>query len=153
MGPKVTSRQVAKAGQHFVAARLYLGGARDVRFVVDGQRTELRVADATGRLVAALKVKTKRAGTWQPSLREAQPLENGDVPRYWVLVELSGDGDPAFFVVPEPWIQRDIRDAHEASIARHGGHREHTPDSLHHALPRNRVEQWRERWDLIGLTV
>jgi hypothetical protein len=152
MGARLTSQQVAKAGQHLVAARLFLAGARAVRFDVHGLRTELVVENDAGREVARVKAKTKRAGTWQPSLTEARhPADERGVPRYWVLVDLADAREPEFFVVPGPWIQNDIRKTHDAAIARHGGRRERTQNSTHHALAGNRVEQWRERWDLVKL--
>lgn len=43
----------------------------------------------------------------------------------------------------------DIRREHDEYLARHGGHRARTPDSLHHRIQTGRVRKWRERWDFI----
>jgi hypothetical protein len=151
VGP--SNLQVARAGQFLVAAELSLLGVGDVRFIAERIRKELHATSADRRRTVEIKVKTKRAGTWQPSLREAEPqpaaTEND---RFWIFVDLSKPKvRPGFFVVPEPWIQRDIREVHQAYLARHGGSRAVTPDSQHHAVREDRIAEWKERWDVLGL--
>jgi hypothetical protein len=144
--------QVARAGQFLVAAELSLLGAADVSFVEERRRKELHATSADGRTIE-IKVKTKRSGDWQPSLREAEPQPAAtENERFWIFVDLSKpEARPGFFVVPEPWMQRDIREVHQAYLARHGGHRALTPASKHHAVREDRIAEWKDRWDLLGV--
>ena len=56
------------------------------------------------------------------------------------------DAKPSFFVMPEAWIQRDIRETHDAYVAQHGGRRPVAVDSVHHALSEDRIADWKDRW-------
>jgi hypothetical protein len=47
--------------------------------------------------------------------------------------------------------QLDIHRAHEAFLAEHGGTRPLNPKSTHHGIGTERVAEWRDRWDLLGL--
>lgn len=61
--------------------------------------------------------------------------------------------DPTdFYVVPRWWIENDIFRAHNEYLARHGGQRANNPDATHHRIPTDRVIQWKDRWDLLGLS-
>jgi hypothetical protein len=51
--------------------------------------------------------------------------------------------------MPEWWIQNDIFETHAAY--RHGGRRSGGSDSMHHGIATSRVEQWSDRWDLLGI--
>lgn len=98
-----------------------------------------------------IQVKTKRGGrVWQTRTTRGKSDPVEDATRFWILVDLSVD-DPEFYVVPEWWMQRDIHDAHADYLASHGGKRAQTQDSTHHAISIARVEQWRDRWDLLGI--
>jgi hypothetical protein len=70
-----------------------------------------------------------------------------------VFVEIGDDpeGRPQFFVVPELWIQADSDRAHAAYLERHGGHRARASESKHHSIETKRIEQWRDRWDLLEI--
>ena len=58
---------------------------------------------------------------------------------------------PEYFVMPEWWIENDICDATPTTLRRPVGVRPGNPDSLHHAIAVARVEQWRDRWDVLGI--
>jgi hypothetical protein len=71
---------------------------------------------------------------------------------FWIFVELTKPpASPDFYVVPEWWIENDIHRANGDYLAKHGGQRAITKDSTHHAIKRSRIEEWRDRWDLLGL--
>lgn len=146
-----SNQQVADRGRDLVARELERRGARGVREVTTGRRKELRAVTPDGRQIA-VRVKTKRSGTWQPSVREADPTRTEPgVDRFWVFVDLA-DVRPDYYVLRESVIQADIRKTYEQAIARHGGERKHSPGSEHHAVPVARVERWRDRLDELGLT-
>lgn len=57
---------------------------------------------------------------------------------------------PGYWIVPEWWMLNHIHVRHHESKAAHGGRRVN-PSSKHFAvIPRN-VEQWRGRWELLGI--
>ncbi|MBA4159680.1 MAG: hypothetical protein H0X65_19720 [Gemmatimonadetes bacterium] len=47
--------------------------------------------------------------------------------------------------------RRNIHEAHQEYLHRHGGRRAVTQDSDHHAIQPHRVRAWRDRWDLLDL--
>jgi hypothetical protein len=61
----------------------------------------------------------------------------GDAPRYWI--------------VPDWWIRNDIHHAHQEFLQEHGGHRPENDDSKHHSIEERRLQQWQDRWDILGI--
>ncbi|MGH2725099.1 MAG: hypothetical protein ACRDI0_12750 [Actinomycetota bacterium] len=115
---------------------------------------DILASDLAQTRTVAIQVKTKRAGDWQTSLREwTSRTPEVTASRFWIFVDLHKQpvDPPEFFIVPEEWIQQDIDRAHRAYLDRHGGQRARTPASRHHAIRKNRIEQWRNRWDLLGI--
>jgi hypothetical protein len=100
----------------------------------------------------AIQVKTKRSGNWQTSLREwtVRTPEVAEA-RFWVFVDLhKDDRQPEYFVVPERAIQEDIDRAHAASLERRGLTPADRP-SKHHSIAKNRIEDWRDAWEHLGI--
>jgi hypothetical protein len=135
-----------------VAAELTRRGARDVGLTRHGRRTEIRATSPDGSALE-IRVKTRRVGTWQPKLGEAEPHPDDEQShRFWIFVDLTKRSSrPTYYVVPEPWIQSDIRETHREYIARYGGQRARTPDSDHHSIDEGRIQEWEERWEILGL--
>ena len=150
---KPNPQQVARAGEHFVAAELHRRGAYAVTFAGNMPEIDILASDLNQTRTVAVQVKTKRTGTWQTTIREwtARVPEVAES-RFWVFVDIhKDDRPPEYFIVPERWIQEDIQQHHEAYLERHGGQRAKTPASRHHAIRKNRVEEWRDRWELLGI--
>ena len=119
--------------------------------VRDGRIRLLRVLGPGDHPPVHVRVKTRTGGTWQGSTRDAD--ENPAppaVPTFWCFVDLSTPR-PAFYVVPDEWMRRDIFVDHQRYLRRHGGTRAESPDSEHHAIELPRITMWRDRWDLLGL--
>lgn len=96
------------------------------------------------------RLKTKSSGTWQDDTGNGTPATADDVDDcVWIYVDVKGE--PSFFVAPAWWAVNDIQDAHAKYLARHGGRRAVTQGTTHHAIPLERVLQWKDRWDIIGL--
>lgn len=111
---------------------------------------EIRHPRTGGRV--QLRVKTRTSGTWQGSIREADPDPAPSLPEaFWVFADLEDVQRPQFFIVPDAWMRQDIHREHHAYLNRHGGERAITKDSTHHAIQPRRLLQWRDRWDLLGL--
>jgi hypothetical protein len=150
---KPNPQQGARSGEHFVAAELHRRGAYAVTFAGNMPEIDILASDVGQNRTVAIQVKTKRSGTWQTTLREwtARVPEVAET-RFWVFVDLhKTETPPAYFVVPEKWIQDDIKRAHKAYLERHGGQRARTPASNHHAIRLSRIKEWQDRWDLLGI--
>lgn len=99
-----------------------------------------------------LRVKTRTSGTWQGSVRDGDPSPGMASPEvFWVFVGIERGGPPGFFIVPDQWMRRDIYEAHQKYLNRHGRIRAITSDSTHHAIERKRILQWQDRWELLGI--
>jgi hypothetical protein len=152
--PHPNPQQVARAGEHLVAAELHRRGAYAVTFAGNMPRIDIVASNLEQTRTVMLQVKTKRSGTWQASTRSGIPREA--VPeelRFWVFVDIHKDPatPPAYYVVPEWWIQNDIYDVHQAYLKRHGGVRRSGSGSTHHAIPRSRIAEWEGAWDQLGI--
>ncbi|MGH9185777.1 MAG: hypothetical protein ACRD0U_08210 [Acidimicrobiales bacterium] len=80
--------------------------------------------------------------------REGLPVD--DESAFWAFVDLSTE-HPTYYFAPQSWMRNDIYETHAAFLARHGGSRPHSPESAHHGITVARIEQWRDRWDLLGI--
>lgn len=148
---KPTTHQVAQAGQHFVAAELHRRGAHAVTFAGNMPRIDVLATNIEQTRTVGIQVKTKTARDWQTTLKEEQGVQAGDS-HFWIFVDLgAASGAPEYYVVPEEWIERNIKETHQAYLDRHGGKRARSPLSKHHSIQKNRIEQWRDRWDLLGI--
>ena len=87
-------------------------------------------------------------------LAGGSPLAKGYAPeesgRFWIFVDLIRP-QPAFYIAPEWFVKRDIARTHAEYLARNGGERAITKDSTHHQISLPRIQQWRDRWDVVGL--
>jgi len=151
---KLNTQQVRRVGEHFVAGELHRRGAHAVTVSDDTGATEILASDVTRTRTVSIHVKTKTTGTWQTTIRRGRPRgEDVNETEFWVFVDIGRDPDtrPHYFVVPAWWIENSIQVEHETYLREHGGQRARSPDSTHHAVPASRIEEWRERWELLGI--
>lgn len=150
-GRRPNNHQVNRAGRHFVAAELHRRGAEDVVIGLTRSEPDVQASNADRTRTIEITVKAKTAGDWQPSTDSGVPREPESEPAsFWILVDLR-QAAPRYLVMPTWWIENNIYDEHQAYLARHGGHRAESPDSKHHRITDDRVEQWLDRWDLLGI--
>jgi hypothetical protein len=145
------TQRIAEQGRRAVSEELQRRGAA-VRDAKRGNVSllEIRSPDPSARRV--IRVKTRTSGTWQGSTTDADPEPRPTSPEtFWVFVDLEDSSAPLFFVVPDQWMRRDIHDAHQRYLAKHDGQRAVTKESTYHAIEFDRVAEWHERWDLLGL--
>jgi hypothetical protein len=145
------NHQVNRAARHYVAAELHRRGAEDVLIGTKRADPDLRASNPSRAREVRLTVKAKTAGDWQVSTdsgvsREAEP----DPTEFWILVDLRNPA-PGYLVIPAWWIENNIFEEHQAYLARHGGQRARSPESKHHRITDDRVEQWRDKWDILRL--
>ena len=151
---RLNTQQVGRVGEHYVAAELHRRGAYAVTFSGNMPAIDILASDVDRSRTVSIQVKTKTAGTWHTSIRRGRPREEEpDATEFWVFVDIGRDPDtrPSFYIVPAWWVENSIHVEHAAYLARHGGTRARNPDSTHHAVPASRLEQWRERWDVLGI--
>lgn len=149
---KLNPAQVGRAGEFFVAAEIHRRGGYAVTFAGNMPGIDILASDVDHMRQISLQVKTRTAGTWHAQVpRDAQ--QGPPVPEesaFWAFVDLSGD-EPGYYFAPRSWVLNDIFDTHAAFLARHGGIRPHTRDSKHHAITVARIQQWHDRWDVLGI--
>lgn len=144
------SRRTARRGVEIVRSELERHGMRP-RAGKSRSPNELRFQPADGDAEFVVFVRSRTAGDWQSDTRYGKPRPEPRLERtFWVFVDLIPP-EPAFYVVPAWWIENDTYTTHQAYLARHGGRRARTLESTHHGIKTSRVEEWRGRWDLLGL--
>lgn len=152
---KANPQQVARAGEHFVAAELHRCGAYAVTFAGNMPKIDVVASDKEQRRTVSIQVKSKssRSPGWQTqTTRGQQRSPDPDESRFWILVDLGDVGDaPSYYVIPEWWIQNDIYEAFTEYKERLGGQRPRTLNSTHHKIDRRRIEHWRDRWDILAI--
>jgi len=153
VGPKLTSQQVGYAGENFVAAEIHRRGGYAVTFSGNMKGIDLIASDVTHARKIDIQVKTKTGGAWQTATNNAKArTESPNEGKFWVLVDLHKDGSgPDYYIVPTWWMENDIYTAHQEYLAKHGGQRAKNNNSTHHTIPLSRVEQWKNRWDILGI--
>lgn len=148
------NQQVARAGEYFVAAELNKRGAFAVTFAGNMPKIDLMACNRDQSRTVFLQVKTKRGGkTWHSSINDGQPMEpREDETSFWVFVDLGDlNAFPRYWIVPDWWIRDNIYRTHQAYLDSHGGKRARTEDSTHHAIDEGRLQEWRDRWDILGI--
>ena len=148
------NQQVARAGEHFVAAELNKRGAFAVTFAGNMPKIDLIACNQDQSRTIHIQVKTKRSGrTWHSSIVGSKPMDPpADETNFWIFVDLNDLGaSPRYWVVPDWWIRDNIYKTHKSYLESHGGKRARNPDSTHHAINESRLEEWQGRWDILGI--
>lgn len=152
--PKLKLQQVGQAGEHYVAAELHRRGAYAVTFSGNMPHIDILASDVEQTRTVTIQVKTKTSGTWHAStLRGKLGDEDPDEMRFWILVDIGRDPElpPGYWIVPESWMRNHIHVRYHEGLALHGGARPKNPDSTHFAIIPKNVQEWRDRWDLLGI--
>jgi hypothetical protein len=151
-----SNQQVARAGEHFVVAELNKRGAFAMTFAGNMLKIDLIACNQDQSRTIRIQVKTKRGGkTWHASTNDGRPMEPPvakDETTFWIFVNLGDvSASPEYWIVPEWWIQNDIYSAHKSYLQKHGGIRAINPGSRHHAITEDRLKNWFEKWDDLGI--
>jgi hypothetical protein len=148
---KLNNQQVARVGEHYVAAELHRRGAYAVTFSGNMPNIDILASDLDQTRTVSIQVKTKTAGTWHTTITRGEPREqNPDERRFWVLVDIGRDPElaPAYWIVPEWWMVNHI---HVRYQEKPRGAWSQNPDSKHFAILPKNVAEWHDRWDLLGI--
>jgi hypothetical protein len=152
-----SNQQVARAGEHFVAAELNKRGAYAVTFAGNMPKIDLLACNSDQSRTVQIQVKTKRGGrSWHSSIvgckAMAAPLSPLSEVTFWVFVNLGGYSEgPRYWIVPDWWIRNDIHKTHQEYLRRHGGKRAKNPESPHHAIEEKRLSEWEGKWEILGI--
>ena len=149
----MTTHEVAEIGRRAVFAELERRGGADVTHYKVGRQIELRASKVERTRTVAIRVKTKTRGNWHASITEAASAgQQVDRQRFWVLVDLDASGGVAkFFVMPDDWIRRCLKDHYDWWLEIHGGERPVTPGSPPVAIEPEEVAQWQDAWGELGI--
>lgn len=137
---RLNTHQVHQVARFYAAAALASHGHK---VEIIGPRTRLSV---DGQIVQVLS-RRQPGSPWQASVDHPTTEDAHAV----VFVDLTGD-TPDFYVAPASWVADDVRSHHNAWLAQVGGTRPRNPSSDHTAIPLERIEQWRQRWDVLQAT-
>lgn len=147
---KLSTQQVARAGEHLVAAEINLRGGYAAMFTGNMPGIDLLATNATRTRTIGVQVNTRSSGSdWQVKTTDGRlPESVGDDSVYWVFVDL---GTREFWVAPGSWVQNVIQLRYTAHLERHGGQRPVTPSSDHATLPTEVLDEWKDGWDVLGI--
>jgi len=101
-------------------------------------------------------VKVKMKGRASPDWQDHIELTPSAIPRhesmFYVFVDRgeTGSGEPRFWIVPYSWMRQDVYLTHRRWLAEVGGVRPNKPGAEHHTIEQPRIDQRRDRWDLLA---
>lgn len=147
--------QVGRAGEHFVAAELHRRGAYVALFVGNMPDIDIQASNTSRTRTVSIQVKTRTKGSWHSDIRKGDRMdENPADETFWIFVDLKKVPEPPeYYIVRDSWMRNNIYERHQEILRSHGGTRLNNPKSTHHAINLNRIEQWKGRWDLLGIGV
>jgi hypothetical protein len=147
------NQQTARAGEYYVAAELNRRGAYAVTFAGNMPRIDILACDINQNRTVHIQVKTKTAGDWQSTINHGKKCSNKmNETSFWIFVDLSrGTNPPDFYIVPEWWIKNNIFECHTAYLKKNLGKRPVSQESTHHSINNRRLEQWKDKWDILGI--
>jgi hypothetical protein len=149
---KLTTQQVARAGEHLVAAEINLRGGYAAMFTGNMPGIDLLATDVDRTRTIGIQVKTRSRGrAWQIKTTDGHPRDPiEDEWVYWVFVDLA-PSSPEYYVAPGWWVQNAIHARYTEYVARHGGQRPITPGSTHGVLPTETLSEWKDGWVALGI--
>jgi hypothetical protein len=148
----MNSHEVSQKGIRNVEAELLKRGAASVT-PCRTRKSLLHAADSSRSRTVELRVKTKRKGNWHTTIDEAEPAirppGSDEARNFWIFVDIGGA--PRYWIVPDWWIRSDIHEAHRQYLSKHGGQRPENDFSNHHAINESRLENWQDKWEILGI--
>ena len=133
------NQQIARSGEHFVAAELNKRGAYAVTFAGNMPKIDLLACNSDQSRAVQIQVKTKKGGqSWHSSIVDCMAMEEPPNPldfiKFWLIVDIGeNNAAPRYWIVPDWWMRNDIYGVHQEYLGRHGGRRARNPDSTHHS--------------------
>lgn len=148
---KLSTQQVARVGEHLVAAEIHRRGGYAATFAGNMPGVDLLAADAGRTRTVHLQVKTRTKGTWHSNTGRANKrVRVKDELTFWVLVDLIPP-QPEFYIAPNWWMENEMYKSHRSHLAKHGGVRPVNPKSKHIGIRTALVAEWKDHWEILGI--
>lgn len=144
------SNTTARKGIQATIKKLQQLGATNIIQKQEGNKKFIVFQSPVGKEFV-ITTRAKTSVDWQTSINYGKETkENANEKDYWIFVDLSKQPND-FYIVPLWWIQNDIYKVHTNYLNSNGGIRKKNPNSKHHKVNIERIEQWYSRWDLMSL--
>jgi hypothetical protein len=146
-------RATGQAGEYFVAAEVCRRGGSATTFTSNMPGFDIVAGDAAGNRQVQISVKAKNTQAFWTTdgVRDAMVRPDGEVPRFWVFVDLSGGRAPEYYVVPDKDVRDSIRRMHGEYQERYEAKHGHRRDSPMHGVRVKDIEKFRDCWDILGI--
>jgi hypothetical protein len=147
----MTNLSTADTGINIATCKIEKHGGVDVIVHKEGNRKFITFKGLNNKTYK-VTTRTKRSGTWQTTITYGNPCkENAFENEFWLFIDLSTK-TPRFYPVPLWWISNDIYQAHQKYLKQHDGHRPSNDNSNHHGIQLRRIEKWKDKWEILGLS-
>lgn len=136
-----------------MAAELNKRGAIATLYLTSTPRVDVVATDPDQHRSVNVQVKTSTSGRWHGNIdRLRSERDSAASSDFIIFVHLgSEEHSPTYYVCPMREFAAQHCQGHEDWIKRHGGTRPKSPESKHTLVTADGIEQWRERWDLLGI--
>ena len=148
----LNTQDVSKLATSYVASQLKQMGAI-VKKIDNIKGRKFIIADNKKNTnEIKIIVRSRRKKNWHSSIDDGRLCKKPEVEsNYWVFVDFTEPRSPDYFVIPDWWIRNNIYETYQAYLKRHGGRRRDNPNSRHHAITKESIQQWKDRWDILGI--
>jgi hypothetical protein len=146
-------RATGQAGEYFVAAEICRRGGTATTFTANMPGFDIVAGDAAGNRQVQISVKAKNTQSFWTTdgVRDAEARPGGEVPRFWVFVDLSGGRSPEYYVVPDKFARYSIRRMYSEYQERYEAKHGHRRDSPIHGVRVKDIAESRDCWDILKI--
>ena len=150
MALRVSKQQIDQAGINFVVAELNRRGI--VASILANnlfKNIDIIACNSNQARTVMITVKTKRRGVWYASANDGKSSKKiSDETNFWIFVSIEKINElPNYYIVPEWWIRNDIyNETKDLPLSKANSN-----TYRHHGINVARIEQWKDRWDILGL--
>ena len=144
------AKNTSEQGFNVALAELKKRGASDLKEQREGRKKYIVYRGIDGKEYKIL-TRSKNSPTWQTDISYGKPCsekENETV--FWLFIDLQ-DNPASFYPVSSSWISNDVYEVHQKYIQRNNGKRKFNNDSTHHSIRIERVKNFKNQWNKIGL--
>ncbi len=144
------NKRVHEAAVFYAAAELARRDFRIDEWLPGETDADLLATGRKGKQIL-VRAKGKFSTNWQAPIDLPAMTGFPNAARFVIFVDIDPRTAPApaFWIVPEKEVLRDIRREHRAYLKRHRGRRPRNPASKHHQIEARRLIEWRDAWDLL----
>lgn len=139
-------------GVQYVLGELIKRGINAQEIKNDRKKNLIEVTSRASKRKITVRVRSRYSGSWQIPSTEGRPGGSPDDETYfWILVDLIDRNLPQFYIMPDWWLRNDIYIDHQRYLEEHGGKRPVTEYSTHHQIRADRIDAWKDGWEILGV--